>query len=308
VPAQRTTITSERKRRLGRFTPIAGHDGPPRRTRVRAVTMHRMFGRRRDGTLAKVAPYRRMMPFLMRGRNESVVYFEQRLDLKKATTWIETRNTRTGQRATMFHLVLYALARVLYERPHLNRFIAGKRIFDRRGVFLTFAAKKAFRDDAPLATVKRGFAKDESFDAMVAALTTDIKVAKSDAISKVDKELGFFLKLPGFILSPAVSLLRWLDARGLAPKALIGDDPMYTSAFVANLGSLGIDAAYHHLYEYGNCPLFVTVGRIDATTHEVVIKYSYDERVEDGFYAATALGLLRTWIEDPESWIDAARS
>jgi hypothetical protein len=234
-----------------------------------------MFGRRRDGTLAKVAPYRRMMPFLMRGRNESVVYFEQRLDLKKATTWIEMHNTRTGQRATMFHLVLYALARVLYERPHLNRFIAGKRIFDRRGVFLTFAAKRAFRDDAPLATVKRGFDRDETFEA----------------------------RLPGFMLSAAVAMLRWLDARGLAPKAIIGDDPMYTSAFVANLGSLGIDAAYHHLYEYGNCPLFVTVGRIDPHTHEVVIKYSYDERVEDGFYAATALGLLRTWIEDPESWL-----
>jgi hypothetical protein len=43
-----------------------------------------MFGRRRDGTLAKVAPYRRIMPFLMRGRNESMVLFEQHLDLSRA--------------------------------------------------------------------------------------------------------------------------------------------------------------------------------------------------------------------------------
>jgi hypothetical protein len=264
-----------------------------------------MFGRRRDGTLAKVAPYRRIMPFLMRGRNEAIVFFEQRLDLSKAAPWLAAWNARTGQRATVFHLVLHAVARVLHERPRLNRFVAGRRIYDRRGVFLSFAAKKAFQDDAPLATVKRAFAADESFEAMVAALTAEIEVAKSDAVSKVDKELSIFLRFPGFLLAASVWMLRWLDAHGLAPRALIGDDPMYTSAFVANLGSLGIDAAYHHLYEYGNCPLFVTVGRFDAGTKELVVKYSYDERVEDGFYAATALGLVRRWIEDPAAWIGA---
>ncbi len=258
---------------------------------------------RKDGVLADVPPYRRMMPFLMRGRNEAIVFFEQRLDMSRASPWLASWNQRTGKHATVFHLVLHALARVLYERPHLNRFVAGQRIFDRKGVFLTFAAKKAFRDDAPLATVKRAFPAGETFEAMVAALTGEIEVAKSDAISKVDKELSFFLRLPVFLLSWSVGLLRWLDARGMAPRFLIGDDPMYTSAFVANLGSLGIDAAYHHLDEYGNCPLFCTVGRLDPETHELVLKYSYDERVEDGFYAASAIGLMRQWIEDPGSWL-----
>jgi hypothetical protein len=263
-----------------------------------------MFGRRRDGTLAKVPPYRRMMPFLMRGRNEAVVYFEQRLDMTRAAPWLEEWNRTTGAHATVFHLVLHALARVLHERPHLNRFVVGRRIYDRRGVFMTFAAKKAMRDDAPIATVKRGFAADESFAAMVAALTTDIRVAKSDAISKVDKELSIFLRLPGFLLAFSIGFLRWLDSHGLAPRAIIGDDPMYTSAFVANLGSLGIDAAFHHLYEYGNCPLFCTVGRLDGGS--LLLRYSYDERVEDGFYAASAIAKVRTWIEDPAAWIGAS--
>ena len=272
-----------------------------------------MFGRRRDGTLAKVAPYRRMMPFLMRGRNESMVLFEQHLDMSRAQPWLAAWNARTGQRATAFHLVLHALGRVLHERPHLNRFVAGRRIYDRRGVFLTFAAKKAMHDDAPLATVKRAFPAGESFAEMVAALTTDIRIARSDALSKVDKELGFFLRFPGFLLAASVGLLRWLDSHGMAPFALIGDDPMYTSAFIANLGSIKIDAAYHHLYEYGNCPLFCTVGRLTTAPVAVdgaveirpslLLRYTYDERVEDGFYAASAIALLRDWIEDPASWI-----
>jgi pyruvate/2-oxoglutarate dehydrogenase complex dihydrolipoamide acyltransferase (E2) component len=35
----------------------------------------------------------------------------------------------------------------------------------------------------------------------------------------------------------------------------------------------------------------------------LVLRYSYDERVEDGFYAASAIALVRDWIEDPASWI-----
>jgi hypothetical protein len=272
-----------------------------------------MFGRRRDGSLANVPPYRRMMPFLMRQRNEAIVFFEQQLDMSRAQVWLAAWNARTGAHATAFHLVLHALARVLHERPHLNRFIAGRRIYDRRGVFMTFAAKKAMRDDAPLATVKRGFTPGESFAGMVAALTSDIRVARSDAISKVDKELSVLLRLPGALLAASIAVLRWLDGHGLAPGALIDDDPMYTSCFVANLGSLKIDAAYHHLYEYGNCPLFCTVGRLapaaivvgDAVEvrPSLMLRYSYDERIEDGFYAASAIGLVRSWIEDPAAWI-----
>src|ERR1044071_3034459 len=238
-----------------------------------------MFGRRRDGTLAKVAPYRRIMPFLMRGRNESMVLFEQHLDMSRAQPWLAAWEARTGPHATAVPLLLPAPARALHEARHPHRFPAG-----------------------------------ESFAEMVAALTTDIRIARSDALSKVDKELGFFLRLPGFLLAASVGLLRWLDSHGMAPFALIGDDPLYTSAFIANLGSLKIDAAYHHLYEYGNCPLFCTVGRL-ATAPIIVdgavearpsllLRYSYDERGEDGFYAASAIAKVRGWIEDPASSIE----
>ena len=272
-----------------------------------------MFGRRRDGSLARVAPYRRIMPFLMRGRNEAIVLFEQHLDMSRAQPWLVAWNARHGAHATAFHLVLHALACALHDRPHLNRFVAGRRIYDRHGVFITFAAKKAMHDDAPLATVKRAFGPRESFSEMVAALTADIQVAKSNAISKVDKELAVFLRLPQLLLAASVALLRWLDGRGLAPRALIGDDPMYTSAFVANLGSLKIDAAYHHLYEHGNCPLFVAIGQITqvpavidgqvVARPQITLRYTFDERVEDGHYCAKSLQLLAQRIEDPGSFI-----
>jgi hypothetical protein len=267
--------------------------------------------RRHDGRPADVPAYRRMMPFLMRGKNEAAVYFEQTLDVSRTLAWLEAWNAGAGRpRATIFHVVLHALAGVLHDRPRLNRFAVGRRIYDRHGVHISFAAKKRMDDDAPLSTIKREFPAAEPFAVMMAGLHGAIDDARSTRRSSVDRELDVLLRLPGPVLDAAVGLLRRLDAWGLAPRALLESDPMYASAFVANLGSIKIDAAYHHLYEHGNCPLFVTVGQVqprpvvgvgDVVTVRptLTLRYTYDERIEDGLYCATALDLLRRRVEDP---------
>lgn len=260
-----------------------------------------------DGRPVDVHPYRQMMTFLMRSRNESVVYFEQHLDLSKSLPWLEQRG------AKLFQLVLHALASTLHERERLNRFTIGRRTFQRTGVYLSFAAKKSMSDDAPLATVKRRFERDETFDTLGAALGGEVANARSEKKSHIDKELGILLKLPGFLLLFLLALLKRLYAWGLAPRSLVDTDPLYTSAFVANLGSIKIDAAYHHLYEHGTCPLFVTIGQVRqepvvvngaiVARPIVTLRYSFDERVEDGLYCARALKLFAERVEDPESWI-----
>lgn len=276
-----------------------------------------MIFSRKDGRPSKQVPaYRRIIPFLMRGRNESAVYFEQAIDLSATLPWLDrfNRDRQGSGRATLFHLTLSALAEILHERPRLNRFVAGRRLHDRDGVYISFAAKKQMDDDAPLSVVKRRFEPGERFAEMVDALAADIDAARSDEKSAVDRELAVLLRLPPWLLDIAVRGLRALDAVNLAPQALLDSDPMYTSVFVANLGSLKIDAAYHHLYEWGNCPLFATIGAIErvpvAGEGDVVevrpvakIKYSYDERIEDGLYAARALAGVRRRLEDPCSWI-----
>jgi hypothetical protein len=253
------------------------------------------------------------MGFLMRGRNESAVYFEQQLDLSRTLPWIAQRNAATGMRITVFHVILHCLASVLHDRDRLNRFTIRRRTYQRRGVFLSFAAKKQMSDEAPLATVKRRFARDESFDAMVRALSSEIDDARSDRPSAIDKELRILLALPGFVLAFLIGLMKRLYSWGLAPRSLVDTDPMYASAFVANLGSLKIDAAYHHLYEHGNCPLFVTIGQVGhvpvavdgqlVDRPRITLRYTFDERVEDGHYCAKSLHLLAQRVEDPGSFI-----
>jgi hypothetical protein len=273
-----------------------------------------MLFSRFDGTPTRNAPaYRRLIPFLMKGRNESAVYFEQTVDLTRTLPWLEYYNTGRRQRVTLFHLLLAAMVHTLAERPRLNRFVSGRRIWDRKGIWLSFAVKKRMDDSAPLSTVKIEFDPGQSFESMVERMQGGIGEARSSRKSAAEREMGLLLRLPALVIEIIVRLVAFLDFFNLAPCFLVESDPMYASAFVANLGSLKLDAAYHHLYEHGNCPFFVTVGRAErvAAPDEdgtirvksvMKLRYVFDERIEDGLYCARALELLRERLENPAGW------
>jgi hypothetical protein len=265
-----------------------------------------MFGRRPDATLVRdAAPLRRFMPFISPRRNESLVYFAQEIDVERALLFVEERNrSRPKERPmTLFHLVLRALARRLHERPHLNRFTAGGKLWQRDGVWLTFAAKKSFHDDAPTATVKRRFDPAESLDEMCDGLLDSIRASRRGKKSAADHEVNLLLRLPASVVHGVMRVVHLVDSLGLLPRAMIDSDPMFTSAFFANLGSVGLEAAYHHLWDHGTCPIFCVVGRIrkgDEGRRSLTLKWSFDERIEDGFYAARTLDGLRELLECPE--------
>ncbi|MFP6640525.1 MAG: hypothetical protein VCC04_09795, partial [Myxococcota bacterium] len=83
---------------------------------------------------------------------------------------------------------------------------------------------------------------------------------------------------------------------------MIENDPMFSSVFVANLGSVGLDAGYHHLWEYGTCSIFSVLGQVHARAdgQQIMrVKYSYDERIQDGLYAAITLQGITDRLQDP---------
>jgi hypothetical protein len=265
-----------------------------------------VFGRRSDATLVRdLAPIRRFMPFVSPRRNDSLVYFEQEVAVERALAFAAERSrTRDPARpVTLFHLVLRAIALVLAERPRLNRFTAGGRVWQRDGIWLSFSAKLRFDDDAPILTVKRRIEPEAGLDAMIDAIHAGLGEGRSGRPSTSDREMGLLLRLPAPLVRLAVGLARGADALGILPRALIESDPLFCSAFVANLGSVGLDAGYHHLWEYGNCPIFCVLGRVHRTAEGrqvAILKWSYDERVEDGLYCARTLERLRELLESPE--------
>ena len=206
--------------------------------------------------------------------------------------------------------MLRAIGKALAEFPRLNRFVAGSRIYDRRGIWLSFSAKQRLERDAPIFTAKIRFEPAEPLDALVDRIRAALGEGRSGRETAVEREVNTFLRLPAPALRLGVRLVRRLDAWGVLPARFVDPDPLYASAFIANLGSVGLEAAYHHLFEYGTIPIFVTLGRVHrapvvladgsvGSRETFTLRYTYDERVEDGFYAARALERLQACLEEP---------
>jgi len=265
-----------------------------------------VFGRRSDATLAQgLSRTQRFMPFISPRRNDSLVYYTTEIEIDAALRFVDEQNARREGRPklTLFHLCLFSIARAFHDRPGVNRFVAGGRTWQRDGVYVTFSAKQEMLDGAPVLTVKRRFPEDEDLLSMVDTLLEELLARRRGKETTSDKEMSLALRLlPGFGIRFVLWALDRIHHLGLMPRAMIENDPMFSSIFVANLGSVGLDAGYHHLWEYGTCSIFAVIGRIKERHGKKVveIRYSYDERIADGLYAAISLGGIKERLEHPE--------
>jgi len=271
-----------------------------------------LFGRG-DGDLVRgEGPVRRIMPYLMRRRNESAVYHEAVYRVAAARAWLRAYNRSHAQRATLFHLLAYACAQALHARPRLNRFVSGGHIWQRRGVQVAFVAKKTFTDEGADATVKVEAQPAEPFSAFSARMAALVEEARTTERA-VDREVGLIMRLPGPLVSLLVGLARALDRCNLFPAFMTRDDPMFASLFLANLGSLGISDVFHHLYEYGTVSIFGAVSAVRRTplvdrdglqvAETLSVRWTFDERIDDGFSGARSLQLVQQAMEAPERWL-----
>ena len=119
-----------------------------------------------------------------------------------------------------------------------------------------------------------------------------------------DKEMSLAMRLPAPLIRLAVGALHQANQLGLLPKSMIDGDPLFGTAFAANLGSVDMNSGYHHLWEYGTCSIFAMMGRVHTRldgTRYFEMKYSYDERMADGLYAGITMEMIKQGVEDPET-------
>jgi hypothetical protein len=266
-----------------------------------------MFGSRPDGVRIRgLSQTREFLPFISPRRNESLVYYSTQIDLEPALAFLDDLNRERSResRVTFFHLYLRAIALAFHERPGVNRFVAGGRLWQRNHVAISFSAKQEILDGSPVLTLKRIFPRHESLDEMVESMLDDLRSRRKGRETASDKEVKFGLAFPVPVLRLVMWVLHRANMLGLLPASMIQGDPLFTSVFLANLGSVDLDAGYHHLWEYGTCSIFGVLGRIRRNPdgqRVVEVKYSYDERVEDGLYAAITMEGIKESLELPES-------
>jgi hypothetical protein len=271
-----------------------------------------MLWRRPDGDLVRdVPPTKAIMPYLMRGRNESAVYFEQHVAMRHADRYVRQFNEAHPElQIGIQHLVMWTITQVLDQFQTMNRFVVGGRLYQRRGIWFTYSAKQSLKGKSPLIVLKRRFDPAEPFADMVRAMQDQLREDRyGGGISASDAEAALILKLPGLLRRLVLAVGRFGDAFGLLPASMIEDDPMYASVFFANLASIGMDACYHHLYEYGSIGVFGVIGRPTTDPgsptsgpdrrRTMTLRWTFDERVEDGLVAGYALKRAKQMLEDP---------
>ncbi|MBL91412.1 MAG: hypothetical protein CMH56_06310 [Myxococcales bacterium] len=264
---------------------------------------------RSDGTLVKgLHPYRRIMQYIMTTRNESLVYFDVQANAAALLAYLKNNKEKN---ITLIHVLVGALAQTLEQNPKMNRFVSGRRLYQRKGMSITFTAKRKKLDaKSKLAMVQMPIEEGIPFSAIVNRMNEKINVERSDSRTYADKEYDLFNLLPRPLLVMAVKLLKTLDYYNILPGFFIRDDALYVSCVLTNLGSLKMAPAYHHLYEWGNCPLFLMVGQVEErvvarngeiTTEEVLpMRIAFDERIEDGLTAKQGIDQFVAILEAPQ--------
>jgi hypothetical protein len=266
---------------------------------------------RPDGEhIGNLHKYRTMMFYVMPTRNESVVYFDEYIDAENLLNYIKDASEAFGISVGITHCVVGCASLGFSENPPMNKFVSGYRLYQRKGIFLSFSMKrKRLNKKAKLAVVKQELREDHTFRTMCEEIDGKINVERSGKKTYADKEYDYFTAIPRPVLLRLFDGIRQLNHYNLLPGWFIEPDPMHTSMFIANLGSVNMRAGYHHLYEWGTCPLFVMVGKVEdravVIDGEVVVRpqlhvrFSYDERIDDGMTASFGIQSMKETLEDP---------
>jgi hypothetical protein len=273
-----------------------------------------MFTKKRcDGTYLKDLPhFTRIMPYLMPSRAESVIFFEQDFDVTGALEYVRRANkgVQGEKRLTFFQVFLTAAVRTLALRPKLNRFVAGYRYYQRNRIILNFVAKRELSDDGGEINVNLAFSPRETLATLPPKVAEFVSHVRKGGSTDVDSLNAFLARLPRFLLRLIVKILFFLDYHNGLPWSFIKGMPFFSTVFLTNVGSVGIDAPFHHNFEFGTCGLFVAVGKLrkervvgpdgqESLRDMVKVTFTFDDRITDGIYCGRAIELLRSLMEDP---------
>ncbi|MBR6229065.1 MAG: 2-oxo acid dehydrogenase subunit E2 [Eubacterium sp.] len=275
--------------------------------------MKKRFGDRFDGKLIRdLDSLHFIMPFIYPNRCDNEAYISQVMDLTAAEKYLEKKNKdNDGYHYTLFQLVITALFKTLILRPKMNRFIVNNSLYQRTQISASFAVKREFKDSGEegLAFVygNRADTLETIHDKMYREIYEARNVSGGNATEKMD----VFNVLPRFIGRRIVKTLCWLERHGKMPESLTKGDPCYASVFVTNLGSIGMDAGYHHLANWGTNSIFVVLGEMKKRPFtdqngktkmktSVDMGFTLDERIADGYYYSRTVKLFKYLLEHPE--------
>ena len=243
-------------------------------------------------------------------RCDAAVYMNRKIDMTNFVKFMK-KQKKEIEGLTYYHGLVDVMAKVLYSRPYMNRFIAGRTMYMHKDVTLAQTIKVEFADNSlEMLMLLKVDPEDTLLD--ISRKTKEkvdaIRKKKEDGKSNANGAADTLGKLPKFLRVPIVGTLKWVDSHGWLPKSLTEDNLYYSSAILSNIGTFKVGAIYHNLTNFGTASSLITFGEIveEDGRWYMELGATIDERIADGFYFCKALKLIEYIFDTPELMLEPA--
>ena len=259
----------------------------------------------------KIGGMTQLMIDLKPRRCDADVFINTPIDVTNLVDYVNKRKKK-GDKITYFHAFLLALAKTIYNRPKLNRYVKNRHMYEHTNVVISFVAKVEFEDDSEEVMLLIEVKEDDNINTISKKIYDQISVLRNKKFNKkgANGALDTLGKLPNIIRVPLVGTLKLMDEKGILSKSLQEDDIYFASAIVTDIGSLKSDSIYHNNTNFGTASSITAIGEIKDQVKVVDGKekiykackfgINFDERVADGFYMIKAFKILEYIIENPK--------
>ena len=276
---------------------------------------HPTWGDRNDGRRVRtLSPMAQITTYFQWERNICSNLFEESFEISHVDRYIRQKRREGLKDFGITHVLLAAYVRGVAKYPQLNRFISGQRVYSRgEDIQYCMVVKKEMTIDSPDTAIKVHLNRRDTAADVYNKLNAAVESVKStkELDSSLDGLISYLNLIPSVVLKFTVWLLKLLDYFGLLPGFLLELSPFHGSLFFTSMGSLGIPPIYHHLYDFGNLPVFGALGckrkayelQEDgsvATRKYLDVKFVTDERIVDGYYYAAFFKHFRMILRHPE--------
>lgn len=275
---------------------------------------HKTWGDRSDGRrLRSIDGMAAVANYIMPNRNGASNSILDTIEITPVERYIHKKRAEGMENFGITHVFLAAYVRCVAKYPGLNRFLSGQRVYQRdEDIQFVMAMKKDMRTDGNETMIKLHLTQTDTVKEVYEKYNKIfVEVKNSPLNSNFDMIAGALASIPGLLLKFVVWLLKVTDYFGKLPKFLLEVSPFHGSVIFTSMGSLGIPPIVHHLYDFGNLPVFVAFGRkyrkveLDSDGKPVLRRYvdfvlNTDERTVDGFYYATVLKQFRKILRNPD--------
>lgn len=256
-------------------------------------------------------PIVQLTPYLMPQRCDAQVFLQQKLDYEKLARYVADQNTK-GNKITFMQIIIAAYVRGVSQFPEVNRFIMNKRVYSRNELTTSFTMLRNTADSSiEETTAKIKFDPSDTLFDVAKRVQFAIEQNRQEESSNTALKIARLLMSTPLLPNAVVGLVRLLDRYGILPRVILDASPFHTGLFITNMASIGMHSVYHHIYNFGNTGIFLSLGTVERTIvmdadgqirrkRQLPIGITADERICAGAMYAKFFSVIIRHLNNPE--------